>query len=347
MTTTQQTTLSRRLAQQLRGELITPGDAAYDEARRVWNGMFDRCPAAIARVQGAADVVAVVDFARETGIELAVRGGGHSSAGYSTVDGGIVLDFSRMRGVAVDPAAKVARAAGGRAVGRRRSRDAGARARRAGRPDLAHGHRGADARRWHRLALAPARPDDRQPAVGRSRHRRRAARHRLGGREPRAVLGPARRLRQLRRRRLVRVPPARGRPARARRPAPVRPRRRGGRAAQRTRLLRRRARRGLALARAHPRAAGAAVPGGALGHAGARASSRSAPTSSAGRRCSSRSPRSALRSRACTGRSRTPRCSRRSTTSTRTGTATGSAATTSPGCPTASSTRSSRARATV
>ena len=61
--------------------------------------MFDRRPAAIARVQGAVDVVAVVDYARETGTELAVRGGGHSSAGYSTVDGGIVLDFSRMRRV--------------------------------------------------------------------------------------------------------------------------------------------------------------------------------------------------------------------------------------------------------
>ena len=101
------------LAGGLRGELIRPGDAAYDEARRVWNGMFDRRPAAIARVQGAVDVVAVVDFARESGIELAVRGGGHSSAGYSTVDGGIVLDFSCMRGVRVDASAKTASAQAG------------------------------------------------------------------------------------------------------------------------------------------------------------------------------------------------------------------------------------------
>jgi FAD/FMN-containing dehydrogenase len=110
MTTMQETTT---LAQQLRGELITPADATYDEARRVWNGMFDRRPAAIAQVQGAVDVVEVVNYARETGIELAVRGGGHSSAGYSTVDGGIVLDFSRMKGVWVDPQEKVAYAQAG------------------------------------------------------------------------------------------------------------------------------------------------------------------------------------------------------------------------------------------
>ena len=113
MTTMQRTETLATLAQQLRGELITPGDADYDEARRVWNGTFDRHPSAIARVQGAVDVVAVVDYARETGTELAVRGGGHSSAGYSTVDGGIVLDFSCMRGVWVDPQAKVAYAQAG------------------------------------------------------------------------------------------------------------------------------------------------------------------------------------------------------------------------------------------
>ena len=113
MATMQTTETLSTLAQQLRGELISPDDVGYEEARRVWNGMFDCRPAAIARVQGAVDVVAVVDYARETGTELAVRGGGHSSAGYSTVDGGIVLDLSRMRGVWVDPAAKVVRAQAG------------------------------------------------------------------------------------------------------------------------------------------------------------------------------------------------------------------------------------------
>jgi FAD/FMN-containing dehydrogenase len=112
MATTTSTGLAS-LARQLRGELIEPGDAGYDQARRVWNGMFDRRPAAIARVRGVVDVVAVVDYARETGTELAVRGGAHSSAGYSTVDGGIVLDFSRMNAVWVDPQVKRARAQAG------------------------------------------------------------------------------------------------------------------------------------------------------------------------------------------------------------------------------------------
>jgi FAD/FMN-containing dehydrogenase len=101
------------LAARLRGALILPGDARYEEARQVWNGMFDRRPAAVARVEGTVDVVAVVEFARETGMEHAVRGGGHSSAGFSTVDGGIVLDLSRMRGVWVDARAKTARAQAG------------------------------------------------------------------------------------------------------------------------------------------------------------------------------------------------------------------------------------------
>src|ERR687886_709766 len=101
------------LAGQLRGELIAPGDPGYDEARRGWDGMFDPRSGAIAQVQGAVDVVTVVNYARDTGAELAVRGGGHSSAGYSTVDDGIVLDFSHMKGVWVDPQEKVAFAQAG------------------------------------------------------------------------------------------------------------------------------------------------------------------------------------------------------------------------------------------
>ena len=113
MTTTATTTLDS-LAERLRGELITPAHPGYDRARCIWNGMFDdRCPLAIARVEGAVDVVAVVDHARETGTPLAIRGGGHSSAGFSTCDGGIVLDLSRMKGVWVDPGEQVARAQAG------------------------------------------------------------------------------------------------------------------------------------------------------------------------------------------------------------------------------------------
>jgi FAD/FMN-containing dehydrogenase len=101
------------LAAHLRGELVTPQHPDYETARMVWNGMVDRRPAAIVRAQGTVDVVAAVDHARETGLELAVRGGGHSSPGFSTSDGGIVLDLSRMKGIWVDPVARTARAQAG------------------------------------------------------------------------------------------------------------------------------------------------------------------------------------------------------------------------------------------
>ena len=113
MSTIETTPTLTSLAAELRGELIRRGDAAYDTARRIWNGMIDRHPLAVAHVAGPDDVAAGVAFARRTGIELAVRGGGHSSAGYSTCDGGIVVDFSRLRGVEVDVARKVARAEAG------------------------------------------------------------------------------------------------------------------------------------------------------------------------------------------------------------------------------------------
>src|SRR5690242_10399328 len=90
------------LAGKLRGEVIRPGDAAYDEARGVWNGMIDRRPALIARCRGVADVVACVRFAAAHGTLLAVRGGGHNVAGFGTCDGGLVIDLSAMRGVRVD-----------------------------------------------------------------------------------------------------------------------------------------------------------------------------------------------------------------------------------------------------
>ena len=101
------------LAGSLRGEAIRPGDRAYDEARRVWNGMIDRRPALVVRCQGVADVVACVRFAADHHLTPAVRGGGHNVAGFGTCDGGLVIDLSAMRGVRVDPHRRTARAEGG------------------------------------------------------------------------------------------------------------------------------------------------------------------------------------------------------------------------------------------
>ena len=96
-----------------RGDLIRPGDPDYDHARLVFNGLIDRRPALIARCTGTADVAAAVTFARDRGLLVAVRGGAHSVAGFSTCDDGIVIDLSRMRGVRVDPATATARVQGG------------------------------------------------------------------------------------------------------------------------------------------------------------------------------------------------------------------------------------------
>lgn len=97
------------LREQVRGQVIEEDDPEYDAARSVYNGMIDRRPAAVLRVSQVADVMAAVRFARGLGIEVAVRGGGHSAPGFGTVDGGLVLDFSALRGVRVDPVARTAR----------------------------------------------------------------------------------------------------------------------------------------------------------------------------------------------------------------------------------------------
>ena len=96
-----------------RGDVLAPGDEGYEQARWTWNAMFDKRPALIARCSGVADVIAGVNFARENGMLLSVRGGGHSVPGHSTCDGGVVLDLSPMRSVRVDPARMTARAEGG------------------------------------------------------------------------------------------------------------------------------------------------------------------------------------------------------------------------------------------
>jgi FAD/FMN-containing dehydrogenase len=101
------------LREQVRGPVITADDELYDEARAVYNAMIDRRPLAVIRCQDAGDVMAGVSFAAEEGLDLAVRGGGHSVPGFGTCDGGVVLDLGSMRGVRVDPRTATARAEGG------------------------------------------------------------------------------------------------------------------------------------------------------------------------------------------------------------------------------------------
>jgi FAD/FMN-containing dehydrogenase len=96
------------LAEGLRGELIRPGDEGYDEARAIWNGAHDKRPALIVEAAGVADVMRAVEFARSEELLVAVRGGAHSIPGFSTVDGGIVIDLSPMKGIRVDTEAGTA-----------------------------------------------------------------------------------------------------------------------------------------------------------------------------------------------------------------------------------------------
>jgi FAD/FMN-containing dehydrogenase len=105
------------LRMRLRGPLLAPGDAGYEDSRTVWNAMIDRRPALVARCLGVADVIACVRFAREHGLLLSIKGGGHNIAGLAAADGALMLDMSQMRGVWVDPRGRVARAQGGCLLG--------------------------------------------------------------------------------------------------------------------------------------------------------------------------------------------------------------------------------------
>src|SRR5215470_516618 len=106
-------TAVQELAASLRGALLRPGDAGYEQARQVYNGMINKYPALIARCVDVADVIAAVNFAREHELTLAVRGGGHSGPGLGTCDDGLVIDLSGMKGIRVDPSARTARVEGG------------------------------------------------------------------------------------------------------------------------------------------------------------------------------------------------------------------------------------------
>jgi FAD/FMN-containing dehydrogenase len=102
-----------RLRSSLRGRLFAPSDEGYETARKVYNGMIDRHPAAVVSAADAADVASAVNFARAQGRMIAVRGGGHNPNGFATCDDGVVVDLSLMRGVRVDPTRRVARVDGG------------------------------------------------------------------------------------------------------------------------------------------------------------------------------------------------------------------------------------------
>src|SRR5215207_1829878 len=95
------------------GQLLQRDDDGYDDARKVHNGLIDKRPALVARCRGVADVVDAVGLARNLGLGVAVRGGGHNVAGRATINGGVMIDLSLMRSVHVDPKARTARAEGG------------------------------------------------------------------------------------------------------------------------------------------------------------------------------------------------------------------------------------------
>src|SRR5215207_3910383 len=106
-------TVVERFGGGLRGEVLRPDGTAYDEARKVWNGLIDNHPALIARCAGVGDVIDSVNFARENELLVAVRGGGHNVAGNAVCDGGLVIDLSLMKGVRVDPEGRTVRAESG------------------------------------------------------------------------------------------------------------------------------------------------------------------------------------------------------------------------------------------
>jgi FAD/FMN-containing dehydrogenase len=101
----------------LRGPLLTPADAGYEDSRTVWNSMIDRRPALVVRCLGTTDVIECVRFARERDLLLCIKGGGHNLAGLPGADGGLLLDLSLMRGVWVDPLRRIAHAQAGCVLG--------------------------------------------------------------------------------------------------------------------------------------------------------------------------------------------------------------------------------------
>src|ERR671933_464712 len=105
--------IASTLQQSLRGRVIAPDDADYDAARALYNGMIDKRPRLIARCVDAADVIAAVNFGREQGLLVAIRGGGHNGPGLGSCDDGLVIDLGAMKGIRVDPKHRTVRVEGG------------------------------------------------------------------------------------------------------------------------------------------------------------------------------------------------------------------------------------------
>src|SRR4051794_20278354 len=112
MTSTAEPTLET-LRTQLTGTVLTLGEAGYDVARSVWNGEIDRYPAVVVRPAGPGDVATALAYAREAGLDVSVRGGGHNYGGAAVVDGGLVVDLSSLDAISVDPDGRTARCGGG------------------------------------------------------------------------------------------------------------------------------------------------------------------------------------------------------------------------------------------
>jgi FAD/FMN-containing dehydrogenase len=174
----------QELREQARGEVVVPSDESYETVRSVWNAMVDRRPALILRCAGVADVMLGVQFARSQGLDLAVRGGGHSLPGFSSTDGGIVLDLSTMKGIRVDPDEKRAIVQPGATWGDLDHETQAFGLATTGGSRIHDRHCRPDPRWRDRVADAAARPRVRQPRVGRRRDRRRSTRPRERPREP-------------------------------------------------------------------------------------------------------------------------------------------------------------------
>jgi FAD/FMN-containing dehydrogenase len=140
------------------GTVVAPGDEHYEDARSVWNGAIDRRPAVIARCSSAEEVASAIRFARENNLEISVRGGGHNYSGNAVCEAGLMIHLGGMNSVTVDPVKRLAVCGGGATWA---EVDAATQS---------HRDRGANARRWYRLAHQVGRSQLRQPCRSRGGH---------------------------------------------------------------------------------------------------------------------------------------------------------------------------------